>query len=103
MERRMRTTAYAMVALMVSAGSVCAQTPASSLSPGSGPPNVTHLHLSAEGAVSEPPDLLVGDLTAEATSPSAVDAQHKVNAMVAQGMKDARAGRVCPSRRRSDR
>ena len=91
MERRMRTTAYAMVALMVSAGSVCAQTPASSLSPGSGPPNVTHLHLSAEGAVSEPPDLLVGDLTAEATSPSAVDAQHKVNAMVAQGMKDARA------------
>ena len=92
MERRMRTTAYAMVALMVSAGSVCAQTPASSLSPGSGPPNVTHLHLSAEGAVSEPPRLLVGDLTAVATSPSRSTRSTRSTRWWRRAMKDARGG-----------
>ena len=87
----MRTMAYAMVALMASTGGVCAQTSAPGNAPGAATPNVTHLHLSAEGTVSEPPDVLVGDLIAEATSPSAVEAQRKVNAMIAHGMKDARA------------
>ena len=83
----MRTMAYVMAVLALSATPVWAQAPAS----GEAYANLTHLHLSAEGSVSEPPDVLVGDLTAEATSPSAVDAQRKVNAMMAQGMKDAHA------------
>ena len=83
MERHIKTAAYAMVALAVAP--VWAQTPA----PGEASANLTHLHVSAEGSVSEPPDVLVGDLTAEATSPSAVEAQRKVNAMMAQGMRDA--------------
>ena len=88
----MKTMSRAMVVLAISAaGGVCAQTPAPGEAPGAASPNLTHLHLSAEGSVSEPPDVLVGDLTAEATSPSAVEAQRKVNAMMAQGMKDARA------------
>ena len=49
------------------------------------------MHLSAEGTIAEPPDVLVGDLTVQATSPSAVTAQRKVNEVMAQGMKEARA------------
>jgi uncharacterized protein YggE len=39
--------------------------------------------------VSEQPDVLVGDLTAEATSPTPVDVQRKVNGMMSRAMKDA--------------
>lgn len=87
----MKTMARAVVVLAVSAGGVRAQTPAPAEAPGAAAQHLTHLHLSAEGTVSEPPDVLVGDLTAEARSPSAVEAQRKVNAMMAQGMRDARA------------
>ncbi len=87
----MRTMAYGMAVMLVSAAAASAQTAAPVDARGEAVPEATHLHLSAEGMVSEPPDVLVGDLTAEATSPSAVGAQRKVNEMVALGMKDARA------------
>ena len=85
------TTAFATVALMAACTVVSAQTAAPGEARNAAPPGVTHLHLSAEGSVSEPPDVLVGDLTVEAMSPSPADAQRKVNALMAQGMKDARA------------
>jgi uncharacterized protein YggE len=91
MERRMRTMAYGMAVVLVSAAAASAQTAAPGDARGAAVPSAAHLHLSAEGMVSEPPDVLVGDLTTEATSPSAVGAQRKVNEMMAQGMKDARA------------
>jgi uncharacterized protein YggE len=88
MEWPMKTMVSAMVVLLAcGVGGVCAQTPAPGEAQVAAPAGLTHLHLSAEGTVSELPDALVGDLTAEATSPSAV----KVNAMMAQGMKDAQA------------
>jgi uncharacterized protein YggE len=91
MEQRMRTMAYGMAVMLVSAAAASAQTEGLGDARGAAVPGATHLHLSAEGMVSEPPDVLVGDLIAEATSPSAVGAQRKVNEMMAQGMKDARA------------
>jgi uncharacterized protein len=92
MEWPMKTMVSAMAVLLACGVSgVCAQTPAPGEARVAAPPGLTHLHLSAEGTVAEPPDVLVGDLTVEATSPSAVEAQRKVNAMMAQGMKDARA------------
>jgi uncharacterized protein YggE len=53
-------------------------------------PGVTILHLTAEGSVSVAPDVLVADLTAQAVSPSAVEAQRKVNALMASGMTDVK-------------
>jgi uncharacterized protein YggE len=91
MEQRMRTMAYGMAVTLVSAAAASAQTEGLGDARGAAVPGATHLHLSADGMVSEPPDVLVGDLIAEATSPSAVGAQRKVNKMMAQGMKDARA------------
>ena len=85
----MRTTTYAMMALVVSYSIADAQTPASGEPPAA--QAVTRLHLAAEGSVLKAPDVLVGDLTAEATSPSAVEAQRKVNAMMAVAMKGAGA------------
>ena len=88
----MKTMTCALVVFVASAaGHVRAETAVPAEHGGAPPPPLTRLHLSAEGSVSEPPDMLVGDLTAEATSPSAVEAQRKVNAMMAQGIKEARA------------
>jgi uncharacterized protein YggE len=53
-------------------------------------PGVTILHVTAEGSVSVAPDVLVADLTAQAASPSAAEAQRKVNALMASGMTDAK-------------
>ena len=78
-----------MMALVVSYSIADAQTPASGEPPAA--QAVTRLHLAAEGSVLKAPDVLVGDLTAEATSPSAVEAQRKVNAMMAVAMKGAGA------------
>jgi uncharacterized protein YggE len=44
------------------------------------------VHLSAAGSVQTPPDLLVADLVAQATLPSAAAAQRRVNALMADGM-----------------
>ncbi len=87
----MKTTAYTMAVLVVSAAAAGAQTPAPGEAKGALAPSATHLHLSAKGTIAELPDVLVGDLTVEATSPSAVTAQRKVNEMMLQGMKEARA------------
>jgi uncharacterized protein YggE len=51
----------------------------------------TLLHLSASGSVQVAPDQLVADLVAQDTSPSAADAQRRVNALIAQGMQEARS------------
>jgi uncharacterized protein YggE len=51
----------------------------------------THLHLSASASVSVVPDLLVADLAAQASSPSAAVAQEKVNALMARGLAEAKA------------
>jgi uncharacterized protein len=91
MDSLMKTIAYTMVVLVACGGGAWAQTPPPGEARAAAPPSLTHLHLSAEGSVSQPPDELVGDLTAEATSPSTAEAQRKVNAMMAQGMKEARA------------
>ena len=90
----MKAMAYAMAILACGSPGALAQTPATPAPgevQGATSSNVTRLHLSAEGVVSVPPDVLVGELVAQATSPSAAEAQGKVNAMMAQGMKDARA------------
>jgi uncharacterized protein YggE len=47
------------------------------------------VHLSASGSVQTPPDLLVADLVAQATLPSAAEAQRRVNALMAGGMTAA--------------
>ena len=54
-------------------------------------PATTILHLSATGAVQATPDLLVADLVAQETSPSAAKAQRTVNGRMASAMQAARA------------
>jgi hypothetical protein len=66
----MRTMAYGVAAMLVTATVASAQTATPGDARGAAVSGAAHLHLSAEGMVSEPPDVLVGDLTAEATSPS---------------------------------
>ena len=55
------------------------------------PPATTILHLLATGTVQVSPDLLVADLVAQATSPSAASAQRRVNEMMTAGIKAAKA------------
>ncbi len=50
----------------------------------------THLHLSADGSVQVPPDLLVADLVASATSASPAVAQRAVNTLMLHGLNAAK-------------
>jgi uncharacterized protein YggE len=52
--------------------------------PASGPPV---LRLAASSTINVPPDVLVADLTALANAPTAVPAQHRVNALMAEAGK----------------
>lgn len=58
---------------------------------GAPPDRETHLHIAAEGSVTVLPDLLVADLLASVTNASAAAAQHKINELMAAGLRDARA------------
>lgn len=80
-----RASIVALVALL--AGAPCLTL----AQQGPAPKAETLLHLSASGSVQVAPDQLVADLIAQDTSPSAADAQRRVNALVAQGMQAARA------------
>ena len=52
-------------------------------------PPSTLLRLSSSGSVQVAPDLLVAELVASSTSPSAATAQRRVNGLMAEGMKAA--------------
>ena len=56
----------------------------------------TLLHLSATSSVQASPDELIADLVAQSTSFSAAEAQRRVNAMMAEGMRSAQG---CQRRR----
>jgi uncharacterized protein YggE len=86
----MRGAPLVVAVLMSVSGAANAQAP-SDAGPHAAPATVTHLHLSADGSVSVPPDELVATLVATAKSPSAAAAQHQVNALMAQGLKEAQA------------
>ena len=61
-----------------------------SAQPSSGAPSpATMLHLGATASVQAPPDQLVADLVAQATSRSPAAAQRQVNTLIADGMKTA--------------
>jgi uncharacterized protein len=87
-----RTPTVALVALLAGAPgpTMAQQAPASSAE--------TLLHLSAGGSAQADPDQLVADLLAQDTSPSAADAQRRVNALVALGMQAARSASVVEAR-----
>jgi uncharacterized protein YggE len=87
-----RPSTAALVALLAGAPSLtlAQQAPPSSAE--------TLFHLSAGGSVQTAPDQLVADLLAQDTSPSAADAQRRVNALVAQGMQAARSVSVVEAR-----
>jgi uncharacterized protein YggE len=80
-----RTPIVALLTLLVGAPglALAQQSPPSSAE--------TLLHLSAGGSVQTAPDQLVADLLAQDTSPSAAEAQRRVNALVAQGMEAAQS------------
>ena len=85
--RRLSLPTGVLLIFAVLAGAAKAQTPAgAALSP-----TETMLHLSATGSVQAPPDELVAELLAQVTSPSAVNAQRRVNEVIAAGMKAARS------------
>lgn len=88
----MRVALAAFAMLIVGSGTPRAQ-PADSGAGSIAPDGrqATHLHISADGSVSVPPDELVADLVAQASSPSAAAAQQRVNTLMAKGMKTAKA------------
>ena len=74
-----------MIAALGSLGATAAQ-------PAVEPPATeTMLHLSATGSVPTSPDQLVADLVAEVTASSAAVAQRRVNVMIGDGLRAARA------------
>jgi uncharacterized protein YggE len=83
-----RTAAAVVLAIGVSSMAYAQTSPGAGMHPRAG--TVTHLHLSADGSVLVPPDELVATLLAEARSASAAAAQHQVNELMAQGLKEAR-------------
>lgn len=85
-----RRAPIVVAVVMGVSGAANAQAP-SDAGPHASPATVTHLHLSADGSVSVPPDELVATLVATAKSPSAAAAQHQVNVLMAQGLKEAQA------------
>ncbi len=87
-----RTATVALVVMLAGAPglTLAQQAPASTTE--------TLLRLSAAGSVQAAPDQLVADLVAQDTSPSAADAQRRVNALVAQGMQAARSVSVVEAR-----
>jgi uncharacterized protein len=54
-------------------------------------PPTTLLHLTASSSVQASPDQLIAELVAQSTSPSPAEAQRAVNALMAEGMRAARA------------
>lgn len=51
----------------------------------------TVLRLSASASISTVPDQLVAEMLAQSTSPTGIDAQRRVNALMAKGMQSAKA------------
>jgi uncharacterized protein len=80
MPNRRLGMAGALAAVLLAGSSAHAQ-----LQPNAPRDNIV-VHLSAAGSVQTPPDLLVADLVAQATLPSAAAAQRRVNALMADGM-----------------
>jgi uncharacterized protein YggE len=79
------------VALVVAAHfAVCGAASGVARGQSAAPEGMTLLHLSASASVPASPDLLVADLVAQSTSPSAAGAQRRVNALMADGMQAAR-------------
>jgi uncharacterized protein YggE len=84
-----RRTAAAVV-LAIGASSIAYAQTSPDAGPHASPGMLTHLHLSAEGSVSVPPDELVAMLVAEAQAAATSAAQHQVNELMAGGLKEAR-------------
>ena len=80
----MRNPLYPALALVLTVSSAAAQPSGCSVQPGAvvGPPS---LHLSASSTIKVAPDRLVADLIALSNAPEAVQAQRRVNEMMAHG------------------